>query len=121
MACTEPELSSKFLACVRAFNAHDKTIGGNLAPNVTITTIRTHRIFSGIQAVEDHFDVQFQQEQPNFDPGQFGTSVNGTQGTVTGNGRWKDAETHGAFEPLRYVFGFVCTNGSWLLSSGKSA
>jgi hypothetical protein len=83
----------------------DKTIGGNLDDSITIRTIHSHDTYSGTDDVEDYFEDQFTKDDPHFDPGEhYRVTVNGTQGTVQGTGRWKDGDSHGQFQPLNYVF-----------------
>jgi len=130
MACTEVDLDARFLACVNAFNAYDPTIGGYLDANVTIRTVRSKHTITGKPNVQNYFQNQYKQN-PHFEPNVGNASYHSKvqlvqgilQGTVRGVGTWIDDEERKFGRPefgLPYEFGFVCTDGSWLLSEGRS-
>ena len=85
MPGSQAALLQTFQDCVKAFNAYDKTVRGNLHPAVTIHSVHKNEVHSGIPDVEAYLDLQFK-DNPCFDPArnqQAAVDATGTYGVVS--------------------------------------
>jgi hypothetical protein len=130
-ACSAPaatidsSLDAAFKQAVTAFNAHDPTIGGLLAPGVILNTVsekhdagsgqKTKVAIFGKANVVNYFRTSFS-DSPTFTPNPDYTHFSyGRRGIVSGTACWSDNNNADGPETISFMFQWVNPGSGWLI------